>query len=397
MKIIFISEHYEPILGGTTTYVKSICEQMSNLGQSVELIAPQNTTIGKLDIVEINLNWRIHYIGLGCSLTSIPRNLRFKFVENVNIYLHQVVNEIKPDIIHVLFGMFLLEGLKIEEFSIPCCVTIHNIPPRECGTSWLGDSPWRYVGDILRKKVVGWINHRRLLIHKYDTYITVSSHTKQILSAILPNKKIVEIQLGAKAPKPISPDYSQLVIDQKCQILTVGGFVPHKGYHISLKVASQLLDNKFQFLWTIIGASRNQRYYKYLQDKIVELGLNEVVNLRLNITEQELRLAYYNSHIYVQTSLEEGFCLATLDAAFYGIPIIGTPQGAIPEIIKQARGVLTESYSPSIAHAITHTWNLIPEYVYTEDTLIAIRQKYSWRRVADEMIETYKVLTSNAT
>lgn len=397
MKIIFISEHYEPILGGTTTYVKSICEQMSELGHSIELIAPQNTTIGKLDIVEINLNWRIHYIGLGCHLTNIPRNLRFKFVENVNIYLHKVVDEFKPDIIHVLFGMFLLEGLKIEEFNIPFCVTIHNIPPRECGTSWLGDSFWRYFADLLRKKAVGWVNHRRLLIHDYDTYIAVSSQTKSILLSILPDKKIIEIQLGAKASNSISPDYSQLVAGQKCQILTVGGYVPHKGYHITLKVASQLLSDDFQFLWTIIGPSRNQRYYKYLQDKIIELGLNEVVNLRLNVSEQELRSAYYNSHIYVQTSLEEGFCLSTLDAAFYGIPIIGTPQGAIPDIIKQARGVLTEAYSPSIANAITHTWSLLPEYFYTEDKLIAIRQKYSWQRVIQEMIETYKTLTSNAT
>jgi glycosyltransferase involved in cell wall biosynthesis len=397
MRIVFISEHYEPILGGTTTYVKSVCEQMSILGHSVELIAPENTTIGKLNIVQINCNWRIHYIGLGCNLTSIPRNLRFKFVENVNIYLHQIVNELKPDIIHVLFGMFLLERLKIEEFKIPFCITIHNIPPRECGTSWLGDRPWRYVADILRKKAVGWINHRRLLIHDYDTYITVSAQTKQILSAILPDNKIVEIQLGTKVPHSISPYHSKLATDQKCQILTVGGYIPHKGHHISLKVASQLLGDNFQFLWTIIGAVRNQRYYKYLQDKIIELGLNEVVNLRVNVTEQELQLAYYNSHIYVQTSLEEGFCLATLDAAFYGIPIIGTPQGAIPEIIKQSRGVLTEAYSLSIASAITHTWNLLPEYVYSEDTFIAIRQKYSWQRVTLEMIETYKMLISNAT
>ena len=396
MKIIFISEHYEPILGGTTTYVKSVCEQISTLGHSVELIAPQNTTIGKLNIVQIHSNWRIHYIGLGCNLTSIPRNLRFKFVENVNIYLHQIVDELKPDIIHLLFGMFLLERLKIEEFKIPFCVTIHNIPPRECGTSWLGDSHWRYVTDILRKKAVGWINYRRLLIHNYDTYITVSAQIKQILSAILQERKIVEIQLGAKSPNPIEPYKPKLINDQKCQILTVGGYVPHKGHHLSLKVASQLLGDNFQFFWTIIGVIRNQRYYNYLQDRITELGLNEVVNLRVNVTEQELQLAYYNSHIYVQPSLEEGFCLATLDAAFYGIPIIGTPQGAIPEIIKQAKGVLTEAYSPSIANAITHTWNLLPEYVYNEDTLTTIRQKYSWQRVGQEMIETYKILTTNA-
>jgi hypothetical protein len=102
MKIIFVSEHYEPILGGTTTYVKSVCEQISNLGHSVELIAPKNTTIGKLDIIEISSNWRIHYIGLGCNLTGIPRNLRFKFVENVNIYLNQIVGDFKPDIIAIL-------------------------------------------------------------------------------------------------------------------------------------------------------------------------------------------------------------------------------------------------------------------------------------------------------
>ena len=396
MKIIFISEHYEPILGGTTTYVKSICEQISTLGHTIELVVPQNAPVGKIEIVEINCNWRIHYIGLGCSLTDIPRTLRFKFVENVNVYLHQNINKFKPNIIHVLYGMYLIEGLKTEDFHIPSRATITNIPPRECSNSWLGDMTWRYVADILRKKAVEWINYRRLILHKYNVYLPISDQVGNIISEILPESKIVPIQLGAFPPNCDLSSPSIKITNQICQILTVGGYVPHKGYHISLKVASQLLGEGFQFLWTIIGPVRNDRYYKYLQNQVRELGLSQVINLRTNVSKDELESAYCNTHIYVQPSLEEGFCLTTLDAAFYGLPIIGTPQGAIPEIIQQARGVLTEPYPPSIANAITHTWKLLPEYSYTKDRLVAIRQQYSWNRVAQEMITIYKTLTSDA-
>ena len=54
----------------------------------------------------------------------------------------------------------------------------------------------------------------------------------------------------------------------------------------------------------------------------------------------ELMTWYEKSDLYVQTSLEEGFCMTALDAVLYQLPLIGFRTGAIPEFIEEGKGIL---------------------------------------------------------
>lgn len=390
MKVLLISEHYDSFIGGTTTYVNSVSDALAARKVEVELIVPNTHTNIPLEIVTKTDYLRIHYIGSPQILASNYRKSRADFVNRVNSYLSQVINQISPDVLHVLVGMYLIAGLEIEKLRIPCCVTLHNVPPRECSLTWEADSPFAYFKEKIKLNLIKAINYRRLLRHKYDAYISGSFRFGQILSTIIPDRKIISIEDGFCAN--IEAEASKHVSNSVYRLLTIGAYIPHKGQHLILEAAAILRDRGFNFTWTTIGPIRAPRYYQYLQKQVSQLGLSQQVDIRVDVSRQELEAAYAHSNIYIQPSLEEGFCFTALEAALYKLPIIGTNEGAIPEIIRRGQGILCAPSTASLVEAILQVASSLPNYTYTDEQFDALVEHYSWQRMTDELLNLYQDL-----
>lgn len=390
MKIILISEHYDSFIGGTSTYVKSISNALASRGVTVDLIVPNQTDTQNLKIVSEGENLKVHYLGSFQILNSNYRNSRLKFAEQVNLYLNQVINNIAPDVLHVLVGMYLIEKLKIESFNIPACVTLHNVPPRECSKTWKGDFVVSYIVEKLRLNLVKAVNYRRIVRRKYDAYIPGSYKFGEVLSQILPDRNVTPIEDGFSTN--LEAVSSLRATTSICRLLTVAGYIPHKGQHLVLEAATELRNRGLSFNWTMIGPIRLQKYYQYLQQQVTKLGLSEQINIKVEIPRKELEVAYASNDIYVQPSLEEGFCFTALEAAFYKLPVVGTNEGAIPEIIRRGQGILVEPHKESIVEAILTVWNEPSAYFYSEKQFIDLKNHYSWQRATDELINLYQTL-----
>ncbi len=392
MKILLVSEHYDSLIGGTATYVKAVSNALASRKIKVELIVPNTQDTNELNVVDKNDYLRIHYLGSPQILNSNYRKSRADFVAKVNSYLGQVIDTISPDVLHVLVGMYLMAGLEIESLQIPCCVTLHNVPPRECSRTWKGDSLTAYLIEKLRLNLIKAINYRRLLRHKYDAYIPGSYRFGQVLSTMIPDRKIIPIEDGFLTNMEAKPSKT---INSNCRLLTIGAYIPHKGQHLILATAAQLRDHGLDFSWTLIGPIRVQKYYQYLQKQIIDLSLSKYITLKVDVPRQELETAYASSDIYVQPSLEEGFCFTALEAAFYQLPIVGTNEGAIPEIIRRGQGILSEPSVSSLVQAILDIQSNRAKYLYTEEQLTALIERYSWTRMTDELLALYQSLAKS--
>ena len=393
MKIVLVSEHYDSLIGGTATYVKSVSNALAFRKVQVDLIVPNTQDSNELTIVDKNDFLRVHYIGSLQILNSNYRKSRTGFVTKVNAYLDKVIPQISPDVLHVLVGMYLIEGLEIESLQIPSCVTLHNVPPRECSRTWDKDFPLAYLIEKIRLYLIKVINYRRLLRHKYDAYVPGSYRFGQVLSTIIPARKIVPIEDGFLAN--IETKVSENA-DYTCRLLTIGAYIPHKGQHLILETAAQLRDRKLDFSWTMMGTIRVQKYYDYLQKRITELGLDKHIIIKADVSRQEIDTAYASNDIYVQPSLEEGFCFTALEAAFYQLPIVGTNEGAIPEIIRRGQGILTEPLVSSLTESILEIQSYPTKFNYTEEQLTALINHYSWERMTEELLELYQSLIKSA-
>jgi glycosyltransferase involved in cell wall biosynthesis len=92
-----------------------------------------------------------------------------------------------------------------------------------------------------------------------------------------------------------------------------------------------------------------------LQEVIRQKNLHEVVRLVGFIPESQLGDYYQASDLVVMPSLQlEGFGLVMVEALACGTPVLGTPVGAIPEVLNQVDPILVAQGTDgrSIAQAL---------------------------------------------
>jgi glycosyltransferase involved in cell wall biosynthesis len=116
----------------------------------------------------------------------------------------------------------------------------------------------------------------------------------------------------------------------------VGNIKQAKNYPFLITCATKL-NKKIDFQLFIVGDGKDR---ERLEKQVQDLGLEEVVYIKgsqSNISELLNR-----SHCLVMPSLWEGMPLSILEAGASNLPVISTPVGAIPSIIDESNGYLTE-------------------------------------------------------
>lgn len=112
-------------------------------------------------------------------------------------------------------------------------------------------------------------------------------------------------------------------------VLYVGNSYPHKNLDIFLMLAKTKPDVD------VVLVGRKDYFYSRLQKKIDEAGLKNIF-LVGGAPDTHLGLLYQNARAYVFPSLYEGFGLPPLEAMQYGIPVLVSNRGSLPEVVGEA-------------------------------------------------------------
>jgi len=144
-------------------------------------------------------------------------------------------------------------------------------------------------------------------------------------------------------------------------LFTVRNLVPRMGLD-NLLCAVERLNRAQHELLLVIGGEGPLR--EKLQSEIQRKGLGDAVQLVGFIPEAQLSHYYQAADLVVVPSLQlEGFGLVIVEALACGTPVLGTPVGAIPEILNQVDPVLVAEGTDtrSIAHALERVLRLLQE------------------------------------
>ena len=391
MKVLLISEHYYPRLGGVTTFVDRIASELHAIGNKITLVVPGE---GKGIMMQSRGFGELLLIGLNCQLTGrISSKRRRQFVYDLQSWIRHSNGKEKWDIIHVLFGMYAIAHLNLTQIGakiVKTC-TIHNIPPQECASSWLGDMPFYYWKDKLRLNVVRWINEKRILRNRWQHFFVPSEYVARALSKIVDKTLINTIGHGLDRPCKI---FSGLINPNELNLLTISGITPHKRLHIIPEIALGLINRGITFKWVIVGSPKNKRYVRFLESRIKEQGLVNYITVEYSVLDERLDELLKKSDVYVHTSHEEGFCLAFLEALSYGNFAIGCSTGAIPELIQDFWGTLTDGSVSGYVDAIDDfQQNKINELSSLSSD--ELERKYSWQNAAKMYHESWVKLKNH--
>lgn len=162
------------------------------------------------------------------------------------------------------------------------------------------------------------------------------------------------VKMGAKESKiHIVPDAARVKgidfhfkpIGNPIRIFCAAHIRSNKGQDVLLKALSMLPRNKFQVRFA--GYVKEPGYKiklmefmkkNYLEDEVVWLGM---------LKEEELTKEYEAANIFVLPTYREGFGQAILEAMSFGLPVITSKVGAIPELVEHMKsGILVDAGNP---------------------------------------------------
>lgn len=398
MKLLAISEHYFPRVGGTVNYVHETLCALSALGVEAELLVPGPAPNGWLPQGMAEPPYTVTWIDAGYPAKGDPgREQRYDFCRKINdLALERAEQADGPDVLHTLFGLFTMEVLdtaRLRAAGVPCLSTVHNVPPMECRqTAHNAPLPAR-LKEELRLKAVGLKNRTRLRSHRYDLHVVPSEQVKGFLEPVV-RDPVTAIGHG------LTSDLQALMTppatrrpNGPVRLLTVGGYAPHKRQHILPDTATRLREAGVDFVWEIAGpAGRVRSYFDNIRAEIATRGLQDRVIAQDSVPFRDLGALYDRANIYVQPSIEEGFCLTALDAAAVGLPVIGCRAGALPEIVAASGGDLVPSAPEPLAVAIA---GFVKSDRWQDPAAQAqhVKSLFSWTRAAAELKSHYDRLT----
>ena len=215
-----------------------------------------------------------------------------------------------------------------------------------------------------------------LLWQKIDKVHTISDDLYQ---------KAVDLGLDSKIPyEKITPainlDFFKSNIDKDLhnplRILTVGRLTWKKGYEYALKALVLLKNTQINFEYHIVGEGH---YREAIMYTIYQLGLTKNVMLTGQIPPLEVKNEMEWADIYIQPSIQEGFCNAVLEAQAMGLLCIVTDADGLSEnVLDGETGWVVPKRSPKKI-----TEKIINILSMDDDRLNQIR-KYAVKRVVNE-------------
>ncbi len=131
----------------------------------------------------------------------------------------------------------------------------------------------------------------------------------------------------------------------------LGTIQERKNIHTTLEALSKL---NIDFHYDIVGRWESDQYKHLILSKVKELSLTDKVTFHGRLDEKELHDKLLNSDLFLLVSTMEGYGMAYTDAMKYGLPIIASNCGAIPEVVtNNENGILCDpNNSTEISNAI---------------------------------------------
>lgn len=212
--------------------------------------------------------------------------------------------------------------------NIPVVTTFHSMLHYDY------DAPWKVA---MARLLTMYGNHYT------DRFIAISHAIKEdLLDMHIPADKIQVIHSGLDVSKFTStqnPDKIRQQFGLESDRLTftmVARFHPVKGHRYFLEAARLLLDNGIKAQFLLIGEGL---YRPELEAQVRDLEIGSFVHMPGYYRQVED--VYRISDVLCVPSLMEGLGLVILEAMYFGVPVIASSVGGIPELIEDGKsGIL---------------------------------------------------------
>lgn len=119
------------------------------------------------------------------------------------------------------------------------------------------------------------------------------------------------------------------------RLLCVATLTPRKGHAVLLDALARIADLPWR-LDCVGSATRDPATAASVRAQVARLGLDTRVTLHGEVPHDALDAFHRSAYAFVLPSFLEGYGIAHADALAYGLPIVATDAGAVPETVGEA-------------------------------------------------------------
>jgi len=113
-------------------------------------------------------------------------------------------------------------------------------------------------------------------------------------------------------------------------VMTLRNLVPRTGVDLLVQAAAILKEQMPELRWCVVGSGA---LLEPLKEFAAALGVEDRIEFAGHLSEREVQRRLAAADIFMlPTRSLEGFGLVTVEANMFGLPVVATPVGAIPEV-----------------------------------------------------------------
>ena len=172
--------------------------------------------------------------------------------------------------------------------------------------------------------------------------VVTSSWTSEILAGYgVSADRIRVVQPGIDTPLGRLVQPSNSPDDTSLNLLSVATLTPRKGHAVLFDALARLSDRRWH-LRCAGSLTRDPTTVDRLRRQIDRLGLGTRISLLGEVDRPALDRYYASADLFVLASYMEGYGMALAEAVAYGIPVVSTLAGAIPDTVPPNASLLVE-------------------------------------------------------
>lgn len=154
------------------------------------------------------------------------------------------------------------------------------------------------------------------------------------------------------------------------KIFSTGRLHWKKGYRFAIQAIVYLKAKGMEVELTIAGEGEERQELEFL---IQQMDLSENVKLLGKVAHEKVLHYLKDAHIYIQPSIQEGFCNSVIEAQAVGLPCVVSDAEGLPENVGEFGWVIGKRDPIALAEAIIEI-STLPEFELS-DRVIAARQR----------------------
>jgi glycosyltransferase involved in cell wall biosynthesis len=184
--------------------------------------------------------------------------------------------------------------------------------------------------------------------------------------------------------------------NEKMKILCVARFDKNKNYE-SLVCALGKLKDYVEFEAYFIGEATDYNYLRKILRLIKKNGLEKIINIALSLDDPAVVDCYLSCDLFVLPSNVETFGIVILEAMYAGLPIVVTPVGCVPDIVKDGvNGFIVPKNDPEKLYEACLKMLKNEKMRKSMGTMNKeIAKDYTWNNIASSTHNLYQQLMEN--